>query len=277
MHEKGVVYIHDLTDENGNWLPFKDFIEKYNIRTNYLKYFGVMSAVRNAISKCPELRNINLCNRPSINFDTDLYMFDHVRGINISRAKSKDFYLQFISSKVEKPTSVVMWHDTYTISNDTVLGSMELTKKSTKEALLISFQFKVVHNIVNCASNLAKWSIKDSNLCKYCRNNNLDKVDTIVHALIDCPKTKEWLNCIYNAIHSTTLPNLNMEEILFGVEDRADNLLCIIIKKYICDIRGNDGNFCTEVLLRKVYMSIVSEKNSLKENRFGIKWIRYTE
>ena len=276
-HEKGVLYIQDLRNESGNWLSFKDFVDKYNIRTNYLKYFGVLSAVKNAILKCPELRNISLCTRPNICFDSDIFLLDPVRCVNISLAKSKMFYNQFILSKVEKPTAAVMWYEKYNISNEIVLKSMALTRMCTKESLLISFQFKVIHNIINCGANLVKWKLKESSLCKYCENSNTDNIDTIPHALVDCPKTKEWLLCIFTTLNSNSLRNLTKEEILFGVDDRADNLLCIVIKKYICDIRGNDGNFCIQVLMRNVYMRIIAEKNSLNEKQFNSKWMKYKE
>ena len=108
---------------------------------------------------------------------------------------------------------------------------------------MIAFQFKIIHNIVNCASNLNKWGIRDSNVCTYCKKRNIDIDDTLGHALVDCQTTQEWLQSINTAINSPTIQNLCRDEFLFGVNDKADNMLCIIIKKQICDICGQKKTF----------------------------------
>ena len=76
---------------------------------------------------------------------------------------------------------------------------------------------------------------------------------------------------IFTTLITNSLQNLTKEEILFEVDDGSDNLLCIVIKKYICDIRGNDGNFCVQVLMRNVYMRIIAEKNSLNKKQLHAK------
>ena len=77
---------------------------------------------------------------------------------------------------------------------------MSLCKKSTRDPLLLAFQFQIVHNIVNCASNLKKWGIRESEMCIYCKKKNLNIDDTLVHAFIECQAIQNWLQSVYAAL-----------------------------------------------------------------------------
>ena len=71
------------------------------------------------------------------------------------------------------------------------------------------------------------------------------------NALVDCQTTQQWLKYINIAINSPSLQNVSRDKFLFGLQDKADNMLCIIIKKYICDIRGQENAFFIEIFLKK--------------------------
>ena len=43
--DKKVVFIQDILDGNGNFLPFNKFKEKYNSNTNFLQYYQIISAI----------------------------------------------------------------------------------------------------------------------------------------------------------------------------------------------------------------------------------------
>ena len=44
--ERGVIFVQDLLNQNGSWMSFGEFTDKYNIRTNFLRYMGVISAIK---------------------------------------------------------------------------------------------------------------------------------------------------------------------------------------------------------------------------------------
>ena len=56
---------------------------------------------------------------------------------------------------------------------------MALTKICTKESLWFSSSSIAIYNVVNCDSNLVRWKLKDSYLCKYCENSITVNTDTI--------------------------------------------------------------------------------------------------
>ena len=57
------------------------------------------------------------------------------------------------------------------------------------------------------------------------------------------------------------MQNLCRDEFLFGVQDKADNMLCIIIKEQMCDIRGQEKYFFIDTFFSNLYLFIVAEKN----------------
>ena len=114
-------------------------------------------------------------------------------------------------------------------------------------------------------------------MCTYCNNRNIDNEDTLVHALADCQTTQQSLQSIKVTINSPSLQNESRDKFLFlfDLQDKADNMLCNIINKYICDIRGQEKAFFIETFLKKIYLSILEHKNTSRERQFLLKWSHY--
>ena len=69
--------------------------------------------------------------------------------IIIAKAKSKDFYNEFIELKLEAPVSCGCSFTDYNLPEEVFHNSLILAKKCTQEPKLVSLQFKVIHNIVH--------------------------------------------------------------------------------------------------------------------------------
>ena len=48
--EKGVIFVQDLINEDGSWMSFTQFTNKYNIRTNFLRYMGMINAIKSYLN-----------------------------------------------------------------------------------------------------------------------------------------------------------------------------------------------------------------------------------
>ena len=46
--KKGIYYVCDLLDEKGGFLTLADFIAKFNVKTNFLEYGGIIKAINNS-------------------------------------------------------------------------------------------------------------------------------------------------------------------------------------------------------------------------------------
>ena len=140
------------------------------------------------------------------------------------------------------------------------MNSMNLCRCSTKEPQLVAFQFKIIQNIVNCASNLKRnWEFVTLMFILIA----IGEIQTLkilwFHASVDCQTTLLWLQSINTAIKVLFIQNVCGDKFLFGLQDKADNMMCIMIKKYICDIRGQKKAFFIETFLKN-YLIIVADK-----------------
>ena len=51
LFEKGICFVEDLLDENGNFLSLDDLQVKYNIHLNFLQYFQLIAAIPSCLKK----------------------------------------------------------------------------------------------------------------------------------------------------------------------------------------------------------------------------------
>ena len=183
--DNGIVHIHDLMNTNGTWMSFDQFSNKYNVRTNFLKYLGILSAVKHAI----KFINVDILTKPDLDIQSREFKLNSGRLLNIKKAKSKDFYIEFIEDNLEAPTALLKWNINLNFDEDIFYKSLPLVKKCTREPKLLAVQFKIIHNITNCKSNLFKWRISENDTCDFCTSNQRDD---LIHALCKCNHTKQF-------------------------------------------------------------------------------------
>ena len=58
---------------------------------------------------------------------------------------------------------------------------MNLARKSTREAKLLSNHFKIIQRIWFAGVNLERWKLASTKICKFCNN-----VEDIFHAFAQC-------------------------------------------------------------------------------------------
>ena len=70
-------------------------------------------------------------------------------------------------------------------------------KQCTSEPKLSATQFKIIHDITNCKSNLYKWKITENDLCDFCLTSTKDDV---LHSLGECYSTKCFLTNVFTLL-----------------------------------------------------------------------------
>ena len=265
--EKGVIFIQDFLNINGTWMSFQEFTSKYKIRTNFLKYLGILSSVKSAI----KLINVDLSKRPFVDFQSREFKLCSGRLINLKKAKSRDFYTEFLEDNLEAPTAIFKWLKDYDLNEDMFYKSLPMVQTCTKEPKLLALQFKIIHNIINCKSNLFKWKISEDDICEFCKTS---EKDDIIHALFRCDHTKQFLTEIFRRIDpfSTCFGKLEIESFLFGVEDPAQNVIILVLKKYILNVRTYKLQFSINNVMRQIFRRIVLDLKTMSWERFIIKW-----
>ena len=166
-------------------------------------------------------------------------------------------------------TALWKWKDKYHITEDTFYDCMVRAYKATKEPKLLSFQFKILHNVLNNGSNLYKWKIRDSNVCQICKQS----VDTIVHEMTGCEATINILNLLSTDSQiENLLRGLTKTEYIFGCNDPAKNHILLILKYVIHISRQHQFPFNRKVLYSEIYKRIIVDRSKLKPTAFNQKW-----
>ena len=92
--KKGIVSIKDLLTEDGKYLSFKEFKEKFSCDTNFLQYFQIISAIPDQLRL--KARQIESVNKQFFTSNDNLFIFNRNFTFNLDKAKSRDFYNLFI-------------------------------------------------------------------------------------------------------------------------------------------------------------------------------------
>ena len=270
--EKGIIYIHHLRNGLGAWLSFDEFKNKYAIRTNFLKYMGVICMIKNALKKLI----VDPDEEPCINFQSKEFKLASGRVINLEKVKSKTFYLEFLEYILEPPKALNKWRVEYGLSEDIFYECLRNTRNTIKEPKLVALQFKILHNITNCRANLNKWNIAPTDICEFCNEN---VKDDIVHALFNCANTKKCILEVFAIIDPSrnVCQTIESEEFIFGVKEPALNTIFLLLKQYIMSTRTHKSVFSPNVLLKRVLRRIYSDKVKQSEATFNKKWGRYQD
>ena len=126
----------------------------------------------------------------------------------------------------------------------------------------------------NYNSNLYKWKIRDTDICEFCKSS---EKDTIIHALCRCSVTKTFLTDVFDLIDPCKVfaHKIETEDFVFGVHDSALNLMFMLAKKAIIRTRTYKQFNSPQSLYRNILRRVISDKATLSEIQFHLKWQHY--
>ena len=107
MYNKGVCYINDLLDNNGNILNYCDFIKQKNLTIDQFYYMKLIDAIpkiwRNMLKNCNFPLN-------TINNNEDPHIKINNIDKNITQVKTKELYLLLLNAMETKPNCIEAWN-----------------------------------------------------------------------------------------------------------------------------------------------------------------------
>ena len=211
--ENNIILIKDLLKDDGNYLSFQEFLDKFACKTNFLQYYQIISAIPNHLLL--KARQVVSVNKEHFTSNDLFFHFNNNLGIKLDKAKSRDFY-QLLIDKTHTGghTGPKKWSENLLLSEvhwGKIFKSLRTVCKETK---LREFQFKFIHRTVATQGELFKYGIKPDDKCCFCGEK-----DSIDHTFIHCCFTKSfvqkvtlWFNKTNNSQISPTT-----EELLFGI------------------------------------------------------------
>ena len=271
-HTKGVTYIQDLLNRDGTWMSFQQFSNNYKIKTNFLRYLGVLNAVKQASGRLW----VDLSIKPNVDFESKVFKVSTGKYILLDKSKSRDFYDEFIDLILEPPAALQKWVRNYSLNEDIFYNSLILTKKSTSESKLLALQFKIIHNITNCRENLKRWNLSNDEICEFC---DLKINDNLKHSLFECEFSKIIINEVFQLLsfQKERLSQIQCEEFIFGVEDSALNLVFLIIKKRLIEARTYKRKVSINSIENEILKRIYVDRMKMNICKFRRKWDNFPE
>ena len=211
--ENDVISIKDLLKDDGNYLSFQEFTDKFACKTNFLQYYQIISAIPNHLLL--KTRQVGFVNKEYFTSNDHFFYFNNKVGIKLDKAKSRDFY-QLLIDKTHKGghTGPKRWSENLSLNEEHWGKIFKSLRTVCKETKLREFQYKFIHRTVVTKGELFKYGIKPDDECCFCGEK-----DSIDHTFIHCSFTKSfaqkvtlWFNKTNN---SQFLPTT--EELLFGI------------------------------------------------------------
>ena len=253
LHEwfkRGVVLVNDLLNENGTFLTFKEFSDKYRCQTNFLQYYQVISAIPTCfLIKAKD--NVTL-NKLSFTSGEEIFKFNDNVEIHLGKARSKDFY-KLLNNKTHtgNHSGPTRWSKSISLNEDAWSNIFKSLKTVCKENKLREFHFKFIHRIIVTKRELLKFGIKNDEECLYCGQS-----DSIEHTFIECTFTKTFLSNVLQWFNSTNACRITptTEEILFGVFSNSHD-------------KETTGKFNYTILFFRHYLHL----NKLNEKSISLK------
>ena len=158
-YDKGVIYVNDLMEGN-SFLSYDSFVQKYDIRCNFLKFYGLTHA----------LQKLNTTAFGTLTKELKLI-------------KSREAYWKFTNSIVEKPSCIKSWKAHYNVDftdsewQDIFKHVYEVTKCSK----LQEFQLKILHKVYATPSYVSNFDKNVNGVCMICNAHN-----NIIHWFYEC-------------------------------------------------------------------------------------------
>ena len=225
--DKGVVYIHQLQNQ-GQYLTYEEFKNKYNIKLNFLLYTAIINVIK-ATER--QLAPTNMSGN-TLPYQKPIHM------ILNSKKGSQIFYRSMISVDFIPP-GVKKWYNTLSTP---VVGEWKSYFRNlinaTGDTKLRWFQFRLLHNILTTNRSASKFIQDQNDKCEFCKVHS----ETIHHLFLKCGITRRFWTDLSNMLNANNTHGLKttLDDtlILFGetqeqYKNTTLNFLLILAKHFI--------------------------------------------
>ena len=254
--EEGVVTVKDVLNPEGNFLSYEEFRNRFNITTNYLHYFQLISAIPADLKRRAAQTFIPAADLSLISTSVSL----NKTSFDLAEARCKHYYQLFNNYSCTVPSGIKKWQEKFPEIFVDWFNKFQDIYRFTRDNKLRQFCFPFLHRTVVTKRELKLFRLADNDKCIYCSN-----ADSIEHTFIDCRESVKfysqiisWFsNCQDTAI---TLSNENVAfhdihhvtDILSGPVRRRLDLLIILVKQYIYSAKHLQNELSLEELVKKL-------------------------
>ena len=187
-------------------MNFEEFQNKYNIRSNFLEFYGVTKAIHFFIKQT----EIDMNNAKIFNV---LKPFN-LKIITKSRTGCKHIYSSMLKEVV--PTCHLKWEDKLStnISKSEWKHIHKLPFITCASSKLKWFQYRIINRILGTNKLLYIMGERNDSLCTFCHN----ETETIIHIFWQCEIVNDFIElfCNWLYVEFGILINVNVIDFLLG-------------------------------------------------------------
>lgn len=262
-YNRGVNFIKDLINKNGELLSYEQFIDKYQIQTNFLEFYGIINIVRNFIRNS----GIDLNNAPL----TNCYVPFDIKGIIKNKKGCTEIY-NILNKNSIVPKSQLRWNTVFENVNINWNNIYNIPAKCCNNTKLHWFQYRILHRILATNYLLTKMNIKQSDQCTFC----LAESEKVEHLFWHCNVVNHFWQNIEQWIYTKAdfLINIDKVRAIFGIAQvsfsmKPVNYILIASRYYIYKCRITNSNLSLIAWENHVKQFLKVEKTiAIKNDRY---------
>lgn len=272
-YDKHIILVHDLLDENGNFLNYNDFRNIHEINTNFLQYNSIIRSIKQAC------RNLNITH-------TQTKLTTPVRPLLVqhictSKKGCRDFYAILNKSSII-PSSQTKWNLAFGLNHNTNWKFIyDIPFKCTKDPKLHWLQYRINHRILGTKHLLSKMGISPDNLCSFCNQ----QPETLPHLFWDCEHTQTFIISLVDWFNTEPMNSnitLMKQDFILGSKKFAHsiNTIFLIAKLHIYSCKMSNILPTINVFKLKLRSQLQAEKYNARLhgslNQYDRRWNQFT-
>ena len=261
---KGIYFINDLLDEQGQFYGYQEFIEKYQLQLNFVDFYSLTHSIprkwrteiNNQLVKLHDANLIQKCVK------------DTIKALKVCRSS----YWKFIDLVKTEKVFINKWNNILeeSFTKDEWKDFFQLNFKATIENKLRAFQYKILTRVLPTKRYLMLCNISVNDICYFCE----EEVETIEHLFWKCVKVQELLAALKPLISLSIQPFFQIKHFIIGIKniqnEKLVNHIFMIIKRYIYVTKCMDKNLNLLALLSYIKFHYTLEKNLIIKNNKNI-------
>jgi hypothetical protein len=176
-YKNGIVFIHDITKEDGNMKSIEELETEYNIQISPMDYNSLITAIPLQWKRV--LKKMRIPSQ-AISNQEQPYILCSSRLMALGIVTNKDVYWELVRKKQTKPICIHNWCNLFNIS----IEDWKMIFKSfvaIKDAKTKAFQFKILNSLLPCNLYLKRIGKSDTDRCPKC-----NMLEDQMHYLVKC-------------------------------------------------------------------------------------------
>ena len=213
--DRGIYLVRDLLKSDGKFLSYTEFVQKYDLRCNFLIYFQVVSAIpRHLVERAMSYP----VDRAGL-LSSTMFHLSPETSINLTKMKNKDYYQLLVKKEKIEPKATSKWERDLQVGQASLQPFFSRVRNVCRDNKLREFYFKLLHRIVVTKKELFLFGVAEDAKCPYCELN-----DSIIHTFHNCNWSQLFFAEVikwFNKENATSL-TLSPTELIFGKD--KDNI-----------------------------------------------------